>query len=220
MLLINAAPLSSARSCRAMPAATGYDGAVVSNAGRYSWNATWSRWVWIGSTGLGSKLSLAEVAETPTAGKTPRATASGALTTAWISEDLRRSTNALSLLETPMSTNNPNRVFDFVQGGYGLIGAGGALSAVAFADLLSFTRASAADYTDRFGSPAVAPAGVAAFGYGTCIRGLLCYPIAGARAADQITSTDAPQRGCVYIRWYHVASGAGANRAASAPGAA
>ncbi|WP_425070635.1 hypothetical protein [Sagittula sp. S175] len=28
--------------------ATGYDGATVDNAGRYSWNATWSRWVRIG----------------------------------------------------------------------------------------------------------------------------------------------------------------------------
>lgn len=31
---------------------TGYDGATVDNAGTYSWNATWSRWVRIGDTGL------------------------------------------------------------------------------------------------------------------------------------------------------------------------
>lgn len=31
---------------------TGYDGATVDNAGSYSWNSTWSRWVRIGSTGL------------------------------------------------------------------------------------------------------------------------------------------------------------------------
>lgn len=41
--------------------ATGYDGASISNGGRYSWNATWSRWVRIGSTGLSGKASAEEV---------------------------------------------------------------------------------------------------------------------------------------------------------------
>lgn len=41
--------------------ATGYDGASVNNAGRYSWNATWSRWVRIGDTGLSSKASIEQV---------------------------------------------------------------------------------------------------------------------------------------------------------------
>ncbi|WP_226779498.1 sialate O-acetylesterase [Oceaniglobus trochenteri] len=32
--------------------ATGYDGASVANAGRYSWNAAWERWVRIGGSGI------------------------------------------------------------------------------------------------------------------------------------------------------------------------
>lgn len=54
---------------------TGYDGATVSNAGRYSWSAIWSRWVWIGPTGLSSKAPLSSPAltDTPTA---PTATTS------------------------------------------------------------------------------------------------------------------------------------------------
>ncbi|MCD1621026.1 SGNH/GDSL hydrolase family protein [Salipiger manganoxidans] len=35
---------------------TGYDGATVDNAGRYSWNDSWGRWVRIGDTGLSGKL--------------------------------------------------------------------------------------------------------------------------------------------------------------------
>ena len=41
--------------------ATGYDGSSVNNAGRYSWNATWERWVRIGATGLGGKASIASL---------------------------------------------------------------------------------------------------------------------------------------------------------------
>ncbi|MCA0963273.1 hypothetical protein [Salipiger bermudensis] len=54
--------------------ATGYDGASVSNAGRYSWNDSWGRWVWIGDTGLTSLAPLLSPALTgiPTA---PTATA-------------------------------------------------------------------------------------------------------------------------------------------------
>ena len=37
----------------------GYDGAAVDNAGRYSWNATWSRWVRVGDTLVGSLGSAA-----------------------------------------------------------------------------------------------------------------------------------------------------------------
>lgn len=40
---------------------TGYDGASVNNAGRYSWNATWSRWVRIGDTGLAGKAGLSDI---------------------------------------------------------------------------------------------------------------------------------------------------------------
>ena len=39
--------------------ATGYNGVSVANAGRYSWNQTWGRWVRIGATGLSSKAPLA-----------------------------------------------------------------------------------------------------------------------------------------------------------------
>lgn len=35
--------------------ATGYDGAAVNNAGKYSWRAAWGRWVRIGDTGLSQK---------------------------------------------------------------------------------------------------------------------------------------------------------------------
>jgi len=41
--------------------ATGYDGAVISNAGRYSWDDTWSRWVRIGNSGLAEKADQAFV---------------------------------------------------------------------------------------------------------------------------------------------------------------
>ena len=41
--------------------ATGYDGSSVNNAGRYSWNATWERWVRIGNTGLAGKLNASEL---------------------------------------------------------------------------------------------------------------------------------------------------------------
>ena len=37
--------------------ATGYDGAVVANAGRYSYNATWGRWARVGASGLAGKLA-------------------------------------------------------------------------------------------------------------------------------------------------------------------
>ncbi|WP_425099127.1 phage head spike fiber domain-containing protein [Tropicibacter sp. S64] len=51
--------------------ATGYDGASVANAGRYRWNATWSRWVRIGGTGIAGRLSasanLSDVANPVTA---------------------------------------------------------------------------------------------------------------------------------------------------------
>ncbi len=36
---------------------TGYNGAVVDNAGSYSWNMSWGRWVRIGGTGLSGKVS-------------------------------------------------------------------------------------------------------------------------------------------------------------------
>lgn len=41
---------------------TGYNGASVPNAGRYSWNAGWALWVRIGDTGLSSKADAADVA--------------------------------------------------------------------------------------------------------------------------------------------------------------
>lgn len=41
--------------------ATGYDGASVPNAGRYSYNATWSRWVRIGTTGLSGKQTVEHI---------------------------------------------------------------------------------------------------------------------------------------------------------------
>lgn len=37
--------------------ATGYDGPVVNNAGRYGWSAAWSRWQRLGDTGLAGKIS-------------------------------------------------------------------------------------------------------------------------------------------------------------------
>ncbi|PKR90862.1 hypothetical protein CXZ10_05800 [Pleomorphomonas diazotrophica] len=37
---------------------TGYDGASVPNAGKYSLNLTWGRWVWIGPTGLAGKADV------------------------------------------------------------------------------------------------------------------------------------------------------------------
>ncbi len=50
---------------------TGYDGATVNNAGRYSWNGSWGRWVRIGDTGLSGKLTsaanLSDVADAATA---------------------------------------------------------------------------------------------------------------------------------------------------------
>jgi hypothetical protein len=42
---------------------TGYNGASVSNSGRYSWDSTWTRWVRIGDTGLAGKLGLNEFAD-------------------------------------------------------------------------------------------------------------------------------------------------------------
>ncbi|MGD9862843.1 MAG: hypothetical protein AB7S99_06495, partial [Pseudodonghicola sp.] len=52
--------------------ATGYDGATVPNAGRYTWSATWGRWVRIGATGLSGKAPIASpvftgVPQAPTA---------------------------------------------------------------------------------------------------------------------------------------------------------
>lgn len=44
--------------------ATGYNGASVPNAGRYTWNSAWSRWVRIGNSGLASVLAAME--EVPT----------------------------------------------------------------------------------------------------------------------------------------------------------
>ncbi|HBT02513.1 MAG TPA: hypothetical protein DEB47_22295, partial [Citreicella sp.] len=41
---------------------TGYDGATVDNAGRYSWNTSWGRWVRIGDTGLSAKADSADLA--------------------------------------------------------------------------------------------------------------------------------------------------------------
>ncbi|WP_158972016.1 SGNH/GDSL hydrolase family protein [Chachezhania sediminis] len=41
--------------------ATGYDGAAVNNAGRYSWKDSWSRWVRIGDTGLSAKANTADL---------------------------------------------------------------------------------------------------------------------------------------------------------------
>ncbi|SDI30775.1 hypothetical protein [Salipiger marinus] len=50
---------------------TGYDGDSVPNAGRYSWNDSWGRWVWISDTGLSGKLNsaanLSDVADAATA---------------------------------------------------------------------------------------------------------------------------------------------------------
>ncbi|MGB0440379.1 MAG: hypothetical protein ACPGFC_09795, partial [Paracoccaceae bacterium] len=42
--------LDSDTGTHAQATATGYDGATVANGGRYSWNATWSRWVRIGNS--------------------------------------------------------------------------------------------------------------------------------------------------------------------------
>lgn len=41
--------------------ATGYDGASVPNAGRYSYNLAWGRWVWIAGTGLSGKQTVEHV---------------------------------------------------------------------------------------------------------------------------------------------------------------
>lgn len=41
--------------------ATGYNGAQVPNAGRYSFNTTWQRWLRIGDSGLSSKVSRSEL---------------------------------------------------------------------------------------------------------------------------------------------------------------
>lgn len=46
--------------------ATGYDGASVSNSGRYSWNETWARWVRIGSTGIEGNLEAFYIKEQDT----------------------------------------------------------------------------------------------------------------------------------------------------------
>lgn len=46
--------------------ATGYDGASVPNAGRYSYNATWSRWVRIGATGLSGKQTVQTISSSET----------------------------------------------------------------------------------------------------------------------------------------------------------
>ncbi|TBG38531.1 hypothetical protein ELG78_16765 [Rhizobium leguminosarum] len=43
---------------------TGYNGASVPNAGRYTWNSSWSRWVRIGSSGLASVLAALETVPT------------------------------------------------------------------------------------------------------------------------------------------------------------
>lgn len=41
----------------------GYDGSSVNNAGRYSWNSSWSRWVRVGDTGLTSKVAKTDLYE-------------------------------------------------------------------------------------------------------------------------------------------------------------
>lgn len=41
--------------------ATGYDGPVVPNGGGYSWIDAWSRWAWIGGTGLSGKADQSDV---------------------------------------------------------------------------------------------------------------------------------------------------------------
>ncbi len=46
----------------AQATATGYDGATVPNAGRFRWNLTWARWVWISETGLSGKANTADLA--------------------------------------------------------------------------------------------------------------------------------------------------------------
>ncbi|MBN7785128.1 hypothetical protein JYP51_09370 [Ponticoccus gilvus] len=48
--------------------ATGYDGAAVENAGRYSWNNGWGRWVRIGGTGLAAKANTADLAQVAMSG--------------------------------------------------------------------------------------------------------------------------------------------------------
>lgn len=45
--------------------ATGYDGASVPNAGRYAWNAAWTRWVRLGSTGLSGKAPSGSIEFVP-----------------------------------------------------------------------------------------------------------------------------------------------------------
>ncbi|EPX82108.1 SGNH/GDSL hydrolase family protein [Salipiger mucosus] len=46
--------LSSDAGTHSDATATGYDGSTVNNAGRYSWNDTWGRWVRIGDSGYGT----------------------------------------------------------------------------------------------------------------------------------------------------------------------
>ena len=45
----------------AQATATGYDGATVPNAGRFRWNLSWGRWVWVTGTGLSAKANTADL---------------------------------------------------------------------------------------------------------------------------------------------------------------
>ena len=61
--------LDSDEGTHSAATATGYDGASVDNAGRYTWNASWGRWVRIGDTGLTSFAPI----ESPTLTGAPAA---------------------------------------------------------------------------------------------------------------------------------------------------
>ncbi len=50
-----ASVLDSDSGTHSQATATGYDGSSVNNAGVYSWNATWGRWLRIGDNGLSGK---------------------------------------------------------------------------------------------------------------------------------------------------------------------
>lgn len=54
--------LDSDTGLHSTASATGYDGASVANAGRYSWSDSWSRWVRIGGTGLTAKAEAVDLA--------------------------------------------------------------------------------------------------------------------------------------------------------------